>query len=95
MNTMTLVIPPLRERVEEIEPLALRFLREANEANLGEVRGIEKKALDMLKRYRWPGNVRELRNAIERAVVIARTRGGTGLMPRRSSKSRCERSRIE
>ncbi len=73
MNTMTLVIPPLRDRVEEIEPLALRFLREANETNLGEVRGIEKKALALLTRYRWPGNVRELRNAIERAVVIART----------------------
>ncbi|MFO0762785.1 MAG: sigma 54-interacting transcriptional regulator [Byssovorax sp.] len=73
MNTMTLLVPPLRDRPEEIEPLALRFLREANEANLGEVRGIERKALEMLKRYRWPGNVRELRNAIERAVVIART----------------------
>src|SRR5262249_13054448 len=73
MNTMTLTIPPLRERVEEIEPLALRFLRQANESNHGQVRGVEPRALVLLKEYRWPGNVRELKNAIERAVVVART----------------------
>jgi two-component system, NtrC family, response regulator AtoC len=73
MNTMTLTIPPLRDRTEEIEPLALRFLRQANENNRGQVRGIESRALARLFSYRWPGNVRELRNAIERAVVVART----------------------
>jgi DNA-binding NtrC family response regulator/pSer/pThr/pTyr-binding forkhead associated (FHA) protein len=72
MNTMMLTIPPLRDRVDEIEPLALRFLRQANEANHGRVKTIETRALARLKDYTWPGNVRELRNAIERAVVIAR-----------------------
>ncbi len=73
MNTMMLTIPPLRDRTDEIEPLALRFLRQANEANHGRVRAIDPRALSRLKDYAWPGNVRELRNAIERAVVIART----------------------
>ena len=71
LNAMTVNIPPLRERGEEIAPLAARFLREANEANGSEIEGIDSAALQLLHRYDWPGNVRELRNAIERAVVIA------------------------
>ncbi|WP_437492432.1 sigma 54-interacting transcriptional regulator [Sorangium sp. So ce1014] len=65
-------IPPLRERKGEIEPLAWRFLRVANEANGRSVQGIARAALDLLQLYNWPGNVRELRNAIERAVVVTR-----------------------
>ena len=61
LNTMTIAIPPLRDRRDEIEPLARRFLRQANEANGRNIQGIE------------PGNVRELKNAIERAVVVARS----------------------
>ncbi len=73
MNTMMLTIPPLRDRTDEIELLSLRFLRQANEASHGRVRAIDPRALARLKDYSWPGNVRELRNAIERAVVIARS----------------------
>jgi DNA-binding NtrC family response regulator len=73
MNTMMLTIPPLRDRTDEIELLSLRFLRQANETSHGRVRAIDPRALARLKDYSWPGNVRELRNAIERAVVIART----------------------
>ncbi|MEP7127123.1 MAG: sigma 54-interacting transcriptional regulator, partial [Byssovorax sp.] len=73
MNTMVLTIPPLRDRADEIELLSLRFLRQANESSQGRVRAIDPRALARLKDYSWPGNVRELRNAIERAVVIART----------------------
>jgi len=71
LNTMTLTIPPLRERPEDIEPLARRFLTEANEANGSRIQGIESEALALMQSYTWSGNVRELRNAIERAVVIA------------------------
>ncbi|MGK4004174.1 sigma 54-interacting transcriptional regulator [Sorangium sp. So ce1036] len=71
LNAMTLTIPPLRARPEEIEPLALRFLHQANRANGRSIRGIEPGALELLRAYAWPGNARELRNAIERAVVIA------------------------
>ncbi|MDI1446329.1 sigma 54-interacting transcriptional regulator [Polyangium sp. 6x1] len=71
LNTMTLDIPPLRERVEEIEPLAMRFLMLANQANERRIQRIQPDALALLRSYPWSGNVRELRNAIERAVVIA------------------------
>jgi DNA-binding NtrC family response regulator len=58
--------------VDEVAPLAGRFLREACEANGRAMRGIAPEALAALEGYRWPGNVRELKNAIDRAVVVAR-----------------------
>jgi two-component system, NtrC family, response regulator AtoC len=72
LSTMVLEVPPLRERVDEVAPLAARFLREACEANGRSMRGIAPDALSVLETYRWPGNVRELKNAIDRAVVVAR-----------------------
>ncbi|MCA9670445.1 MAG: sigma 54-interacting transcriptional regulator [Myxococcales bacterium] len=72
LNVMSLAVPPLRDRLEDISPLAETFLLAANEANGRSVKGIEPDALDALRCYGWPGNVRELRNAIERAVVVAR-----------------------
>lgn len=70
LNGIGLVIPPLRDRPEEIEPLTRTFLetvcRELNRPRLS----ISREALQALSRHRWPGNVRELRNAIERAVVL-------------------------
>jgi DNA-binding NtrC family response regulator len=71
LNAMTVTIPPLRERPEDIEPLSIRFLRYANQANDRSIQGFEPAALALLRSYSWSGNVRELRNAIERAVVIA------------------------
>jgi DNA-binding NtrC family response regulator len=71
LNTMTLKLPPLRERREEIAPLALGFMRKANEDNGCHVKEISQEALALLTSYDWPGNVRELRNVIERAVVVA------------------------
>jgi len=71
LNAMTLSLPPLRERPEEIEALALRFLDRLATADDSPVSGIDPEALSLLLRYPWPGNVRELRNAVERAVVIA------------------------
>ncbi len=67
---MPLEIPPLRDRPEDIEPLAQHFLEIANRDNRRSVRHIEEEALDLLSEHLWPGNVRELRNVIERAVVI-------------------------
>jgi DNA-binding NtrC family response regulator len=71
LNSMTLRIPPLRERVDEIRPLAERFLKDASKQAGTDVRAIDPQALAALEAYAWPGNVRELRNAIERAVVLA------------------------
>jgi len=74
INTMTIKIPPLRERVEEIEPLAEAFLREANDANESAVEGFDSEVHELLRRYRWPGNVRELRNVVHRATVLTEGR---------------------
>jgi DNA-binding NtrC family response regulator len=71
LNGITLLIPPLRERLREIRPMVAHFLRQSNLANGRNVRGIAPDALTLLERYPWPGNVRELRNTIDRAVVIA------------------------
>jgi DNA-binding NtrC family response regulator len=71
LNAVTLAIPPLRERTEEIPALAQRFLHAAMHSAGRQLAGISDEALRTLGRYRWPGNLRELRNAIERAVVIA------------------------
>src|SRR6185369_11361641 len=73
LNQFELLIPPLRERKDEIEKLAMRFLEQAAKEAHGErrVSAIDRDAIELLRRYTWPGNVRELRNAIERAVVIA------------------------
>lgn len=71
LNTVTLFIPPLRDRKEEIKPFVQRFLYEANRTNQRQVQQLSADAYQALERYPWPGNVRELRNAIERAVVIA------------------------
>jgi DNA-binding NtrC family response regulator len=71
LNTVTLRIPPLRERVDEIRPLAERFLKDARRQAGTDVRTIDARAMAALEGYGWPGNVRELRNVIERAVVLA------------------------
>lgn len=72
LNGMSLFIPPLRSRVEEIEPLAKKF---AAEAAKGRGRAapptFTRRAKAMLEGHAWPGNVRELRNVIERAIVLA------------------------
>ena len=72
LNVMTVDVPPLRSRPEEIEPLVAHFLAEANRHNGRAIRGLTPAARAALAGYEWPGNVRELRNAIERAVVLAR-----------------------
>jgi DNA-binding NtrC family response regulator len=71
INVITLKLPPLRERKEDIELLA-RHLVQKYSTELGKgVKEIDAEALNLLKAYRWPGNVRELQNIIERAVLIA------------------------
>jgi len=65
-------LPPLRERREDILPLAQHFIRKYNEENRREVSDqFAPEVLAMLEAYTWPGNVRELENVVERAVVIA------------------------
>jgi len=70
LNVVSLEIPPLRERPEDIAPLAMFFLARYAEENGKRIDGFEEDALGSLRAYRWPGNVRELENAVERAVVL-------------------------
>lgn len=72
LNVVAVDVPPLRERTEDIAPLAQYFLRRYAERAGRSVVRIAPDALDRLLLHRWPGNVRELENAIERAVVLCR-----------------------
>ncbi|MGB9698384.1 MAG: sigma-54-dependent transcriptional regulator [Thermodesulfobacteriota bacterium] len=71
LNVVTIHLPPLRERLEDIELLAEHFLNKFATENNKPVPHLSKEALELLKRYNWPGNVRELENVIERAVTLA------------------------
>lgn len=70
LNVIPIMIPPLRERKEDILPLAEHFLRKFALANKSSVSGFTKEAVEHLLRSPWKGNVRELENALERAVVL-------------------------
>jgi len=72
LRVVELRVPPLRERHEDILPLARLFLTEAGERTGRTATGFSPRAANQLVRYSWPGNVRELQNAIERAVVLSR-----------------------
>ncbi len=70
LNVVTIRMPPLRERKEDIIPLATYFLQRFAEDLKKPMRGFSPSALRLLTRHNWPGNIRELENAIERAVLM-------------------------
>ena len=72
LNVITIELPPLRERREDIEPLARHFLLKHVRRINKEVAGFSPEALQLLSSYSWPGNIRELENVVERAVILAR-----------------------
>ncbi len=71
LNVVPLVIPPLRERTEDIIPLALELLQEFNRELKKSFTGLTPEAASRLRRYPWPGNIRELKNVIERSMILA------------------------
>jgi len=71
LNVVTIYLPPLRERREDIPELVGHFLKIYNQQNNRHVPHVERQAMEALVSYDWPGNVRELQNYIERAVVLA------------------------
>ena len=73
LNVITLNVPLLRERKEDIPLLAQHFLNTFAEKNRKQIKGFTPQAMDQLLKYDWPGNVRELMNAVERAVVLSRS----------------------
>lgn len=70
LNVISIEVPALRQRSEDIPLLAAHFLQRFAERNHKSIKGFSPQALDSLLRYPWPGNVRELENAVERAVIL-------------------------
>jgi DNA-binding NtrC family response regulator len=79
LGAFIIPVPPLRERREDIPPLAHGFLVRAAARMKKDVRAVSADAMSALMNYRWPGNVRELEHAIERAVILA---NATSIRPR-------------
>ena len=77
LNVVTIFVPPLRDRREDIPVLADHFLEQA--ARGGARKRISREAMQILKQYAWPGNVRELQNVIERAIILS---DGPGIDPK-------------
>ena len=71
LNTVEITLPPLRERSEDIEPIALHYIRLYNKKYQRDLAGIRPDALQAISRYNWPGNIRALRHAVERAVILS------------------------
>jgi transcriptional regulator with PAS, ATPase and Fis domain len=76
LSVFQIVVPPLRERKEDIPLIADVMLQNLNKKHGTRVSGLEGPVLDLLDGYDWPGNVRELRNVLERAAIVT----GTGLI---------------
>jgi formate hydrogenlyase transcriptional activator len=72
LNVFAIVIPPLRERLEDIPLLVRTFVREFQKRMGKEIESIPKKTMQALQSYSWPGNVRELRNLIEHAMILSK-----------------------
>jgi DNA-binding NtrC family response regulator len=72
LNVISLTLPPLRERPEDIEPLARHFLQKISRRLKKKLTGFTPGALQLMQGHRWPGNIRELENAIERAAILTR-----------------------
>jgi len=70
INVITIPLPPLSERRDDVPLLAHHYLKHFSKGSVNEVNGISQKAMEHLERYRWPGNVRELQNVMERAVSL-------------------------
>ncbi len=71
LNVYPIRLPPLRERKEDIRPLAIHFVDHYKKKAGKSITGISEKALQLFQNFDWPGNVRELENAVERAVILA------------------------
>src|SRR5579871_3218315 len=71
LSVFQIVIPPLREHKEDVQPIADVMLQKLNTKYSTRVTGVDTEVLDLMYRYDWPGNVRELRNILERATILA------------------------
>lgn len=70
LNVMPIFLPPLRDRIDDIQALAQHFIKKISKQHGSNIHGIQPQTLDLLKKHRWPGNIRELENVIERAFIV-------------------------
>jgi DNA-binding NtrC family response regulator len=70
LSVLSIVLPPLRDRIDDVPPLVDHFIEHFNRKMNRNVQGAEQDFLDALMAHWWPGNIRELRNVIERAIVV-------------------------
>jgi transcriptional regulator with PAS, ATPase and Fis domain len=70
LNVMPIFLPPLRERLDDLENLVNHFVRRFNRKMGRAIQGFSTSALEILRAYRWPGNIRELENIIERSFIL-------------------------
>jgi two-component system NtrC family response regulator/two-component system response regulator HydG len=71
LNVITIELPPLRQRLEDVPLLVKRFMDRVNEQNGTKITSISPNVIDALQQYHWPGNVRELLNVVERMMVLS------------------------
>jgi len=71
INTIEVKLPPLRERIEDIEPLATHFLQMYAKKYNKSIHSLSQSAVKRMQKYQWPGNIRELQHAVERAVILS------------------------
>jgi DNA-binding NtrC family response regulator len=72
LNVISIHLPPLRERKEDIPQLVSNFIRKFNESLGRQIRSFSQKAMDLVFAHHWPGNVRELENVVERSMILAK-----------------------
>ncbi len=95
LNVFPIMIPPLRERREDI-PLLVRAVVKEFQKKMGkEIESIPKKTMEALRTYSWPGNVRELRNLIEHAMILTRGKTLNVHVPKRASSDTYPAGRLE
>ncbi|ABC81762.1 sigma-54-dependent transcriptional regulator [Anaeromyxobacter dehalogenans] len=70
LNVVRIVVPPLREHLDDVPTLTAHFVARFDQEMKRQVKGVAPAAMELLKAYHWPGNVRELRNVIERAFIL-------------------------
>ena len=94
LNVFPVVVPPLRERGEDVELLAWRFVAEFNKSFGKRVDAIDDDSLLAMRQYSWPGNVRELRNVVERAMITVASNRLVVPMPQMTSRSTVRSTRL-
>jgi PAS domain S-box-containing protein len=95
LNVFPVIVPPLRERVEDIPGLVWSFIDEFSRAFGKSIDSISKENMKELQSYQWPGNVRELRNVIERAVILSNSRQLVVPVPRQTARMPQEAMTLE